>query len=200
VVSVLLVGAIVQYDAWLKRTFIGPVGMGLCRFLNVLFGLTVVSGAIPLWGLVMALAVGVYIAGVTWFARREARASKQMELMAALLVMLTGLALALFLPVVGTQLARTLDAEGGPIFQWGTLGHVLFPYLLVAYGFWIGIPAAAAIRNPMPKHVQRAVKRSILGLIIFDAILATALAGTAGLLILLLLPPAVHLGRTVYST
>ena len=36
-----LAGAILLYDRWLKRTALGPVGMGMCRFLNVLLGLSV---------------------------------------------------------------------------------------------------------------------------------------------------------------
>jgi len=200
VVAILLVAAILLYDAWLKRTFLGPVSMGLCRFLNVLLGLTVAVDGIPAWGFVLALVVGVYIVGVTWFARREARISKQLELAAATLVMLTALPLSLFLPVLGKQLARGDGPTGTKEFLLGELGHVVFPYLLVAFGFWIGIPAAAAVRNPAPKQVQAAVKRAVLGLIVLDAVLATALAGTPGLLLVLLLPPALVLGKWVYST
>ena len=49
-------------------------------------------------------------------------------------------------------------------------------------------------------RVQAAVKRAIMGLIVLDAVLATALAGTVGLVILLLLVPALYLGRWIYST
>jgi 4-hydroxybenzoate polyprenyltransferase len=192
VVAVLLVLAILLYDAWLKRTFLGPVSMGSCRFLNVLLGLTVAAGGIPSWGFVLALVVGVYIVGVTWFARKEARLSRQLELAAAALVMLTALPLALFLPALGRQLAR------GETF--GQIGHLLFPYMLVAFGFWVGIPAAAAIHNPAPKYVQAGVKRAIIGLVVLDAVLATSLAGTVGLLVLVLLLPAMWLGKWVYST
>jgi len=76
----------------------------------------------------------------------------------------------------------------------------LFPYLLVAFGFWIGIAIANAIRHPTPKPVQTAVKRCILGLVLLDAILATAFVGLPGLLIGFLLLPANWLGKWVYST
>ena len=95
VLAVLLVVAILLYDGWLKHTASGPVGMGLCRFLNVLLGLSVAGGELPDWGFHMAAAVGVYIVGVTWFARTEARTSKQSSLMAAAGVMLAGLLTAL---------------------------------------------------------------------------------------------------------
>jgi 4-hydroxybenzoate polyprenyltransferase len=200
VVAFLLVGAVMLYDAWLKQTFLGPVGMGLCRFLNVLLGLTVAPDGIPPWGFVLALVVGIYIVGVTWFARREAGASSKLELVAAALVMLTALPLALFLPVLGDTVVRGDAPIAWRDFLMGEFGIVMFPYLLVAFGMGIGIPIAAAIRNPSPKYVQRAIKRAVLGLVILDAVLATAMAGTIGLILLVLLPPALLLGRWVYST
>src|SRR5205807_10342512 len=72
-----LVVTILLYDGWLKRTWAGPVVMGLCRTLNVLLGLSVAPGWVGAWGLYLALVVGVYIAGVTWFARTEARTSNR---------------------------------------------------------------------------------------------------------------------------
>ena len=62
------------------------------------------------------------------------------------------------------------------------------------------MPIIAAIRKPTPKMVQSAVKRSIFGLVLLDAILATAFVGWPGLLIVLLLIPAIWLGKWVYST
>jgi 4-hydroxybenzoate polyprenyltransferase len=185
-ITTLLVAAILVYDRWLKRTSIGPLGMGLCRFLNVLLGLSLsahdeMPDTIRFY---LALTIGVYITGVTWFARTEARTSKVQDLRGAALVMLLALLLALAVP---TWLPP------------GTASP-LFPYLLVAFGFYLGFPVAAAIDKPTPERVQKAVKRAILGLIALDAILATAFVGSWGLLILLLLPPALVLGKWVYST
>jgi 4-hydroxybenzoate polyprenyltransferase len=185
-IATLLVVAILAYDRWLKRTWIGPLGMGLCRFLNVLLGLSL-SAYDEMPDTVrfhLALTVGVYITGVTWFARTEARTSKVQDLRGAALVMLLALLLALAVP---TWLPP------------GTASP-LFPYLLVAFGFYLGSPITAAIEKPTPERVQKAVKRAILGLIALDAILATVFVGTWGLLILLLLPPALVLGKWVYST
>src|SRR5437763_11699912 len=76
----------------------------------------------------------------------------------------------------------------------------LFPYLLVGLGFLVGIPVCQAIALPTPPRVQAAVKRSLMGLVVLDAVLATAFAGALGLLILVLLLPALYLGRWLYST
>jgi 4-hydroxybenzoate polyprenyltransferase len=179
VIAVLLVGAIFAYDGWLKRTWMGPVGMGTCRFLNVLLGLTVTGGPIERWGWLLALVVGLYIVGVTWFARTEARLSSQAALGGAAGVMLAALFLALPLPA---------------LFPAGSASP-LFPYLLVALGFLVGIPVGKAVAGPSPPHVQAAVKRALMGLVVLDAVLATAVAGTLGLVILVLLVPILFLGR-----
>ena len=84
---------IVLYNAWLKRTLLGPVAMGGCRALNVLLGMSVLGEPwrSEHWG--VAAGVGVYIAGVTWFARDDARRSDRRQLAAAALVMLAGVGL-----------------------------------------------------------------------------------------------------------
>jgi 4-hydroxybenzoate polyprenyltransferase len=188
VVGIVLACAVLLYDAWLKRTPLGPVAMAACRFLNVLLGLTVIPDDAlntPL-RLHIAGVVGVYIVGVTWFARTEAAVSSRRHLLAASGVVAVSLVLAL------TLRARLPDPAGPAGF--------LFPYLLVAFGFAVGVPLARACRNPGPKPVQAAVKRCVLGLVGLDAVLATAFVGAPGLLVLLLLPPALAIGKWVYST
>jgi 4-hydroxybenzoate polyprenyltransferase len=184
--AVTLVGAVLLYDGWLKRTWAGPVGMGACRSLNVLMGVSAAGGLGWPWGPHLALVVGLYIAGVTWFARTEARASSRAALRGAAAVMLA--ALLLTLPAAAARPPGTVSP--------------LFVYLLVALGFAVGLPAARALAAPTPARVQAAVKRALLGLILLDAVLATAFAREAGLLLLLLLLPALYLNRRrwLYAT
>lgn len=186
VLSVGLVAAILLYDGWLKRTWAGPLGMGTCRFLNVLLGLTLLPA--EMWGwpmrLHLALVVGLYIVGVTWFARTEAATSDPRTLTSAAIVMASALLLALAVP------AWFPPGQSSP----------LFPYLLVGLALLVGVPALRAIQRPTPSLVQTAVKRSIIALVVLDAVLATAFAGAAGLVILVLLLPVLYLGRWIYST
>jgi 4-hydroxybenzoate polyprenyltransferase len=179
VIALLLVAAIFGYNAWFKRMWLGPVGMGTCRLLNVLMGLTVTGHPLERWGYLLALVVGVYIVGVTWFARTEARLSNQAALAGA----------------AGTMLAALLLAVPVPALFPADSASPLFPYLLVALGFLVGIPVSKAIAGPTPSHVQRAVRRSLMGLVVLDAVLATAVAGTVGLVILVLLVPILLLRR-----
>jgi 4-hydroxybenzoate polyprenyltransferase len=186
IVGLALAGAILAYDARIKRTSAGPLGMALCRFLNVLLGLSLADpAALPLaTRLHLALTIGVYIVGVTWFARTEEKRSDPRVLTRAALVMLAAALLAL---AVATRVPQGTSSP-------------LFPYLLVVAGFWIGTPVLAAVRKPTPDRVQAGVRRSIFGLVVLDALLASVFVGTWGLLLVLLLPPALLLGKWVYST
>ena len=186
VLATALVAAILFYDVWLKHTPIGPVTMGTCRFLNVLLATSLADASVlPSYQKVhLALVVGIYIIGVTWFARGEAGQSLSANLRGVAAVMLAALILALAVP------ARLVEGSV----------TVAYPYLLVAFGFLIGIPIAKAIARPEAQMVQAAVKRCILGLVVLDAILATVYVGLPGLAIILLLPPAMLLGKRVYST
>lgn len=184
--AVAIVVAVLMYDGGLKRTGFGPVAMASCRFLNVLLGLSIVPENALDTGTRIHLAgvVCFYIVGVTWFARTEEGQSNRRQLMAAACVIALSLVLAL---VLRAKLPTSS-------------GTVLFPYLLVAFGFFVGRPVARAIASPGPRVVQAAVKRCVLGLVALDAVLATAFIGLPGLLILLLLLPAFALGKWVYST
>jgi 4-hydroxybenzoate polyprenyltransferase len=186
ILALLLVATIFLYDWWLKHGPLGPVAMGMCRFLNVLLGLSL-AGLIPTpWGLHLAAVLGLYVAGLTWLGRTEARVSNQAALQGAAGILLASLLLALPLPV------QTPARQASP----------LFPYLLVALGFLIGLPVSQAINSPTPTHVQAAVRRCLQSLIVLDAVLACAVAGTAGLLLLLLILPVLLLNRQrwLYAT
>jgi heme O synthase-like polyprenyltransferase len=184
--ALLIVASVFLYDGWAKRGPQGPLVMGLCRALNVLFGLAAAGAADWLFGWHLALVVGLYVAGVTLFARTEARTSNRLVLALAAAIILAALLLALPLPL------------------WRDAGTAspLFPYLLTAFGFALALPVVRAVEAPTPSNVQAAVTRCLLGLVVLDAILASAVAGSVGLLIVLLLLPAAYLKRRkwLYAT
>ena len=164
-----------------------PIGMAFCRFLNVLLGLSLAdSAAIPIvTRLHLAVTVGVYIVGVTWFARTEEKRERP----------------------EGPGPSGAGHACRGAVLALAVATRVppgtsspLFPYLLVAFGFWVGVPVLGRDPQADADRVQAAVKRSIFGLVVLDALLASVFVGTWGLLLMLLLPPALLLGKWVYST
>jgi 4-hydroxybenzoate polyprenyltransferase len=185
VIGVLLILAVILYDKWLKHIAVGPIAMGSCRFFNVLLGLSISTDWLTsMVGLHVAAVVGLYIVGVTWFARtEETQSSTKVLKYAAGVMLIAGLAV-LLIPV--------------QIPEWPVWQGV--PYALFFAGVFVGAGVLPAIANPSPKNVQNAVKRGIFGLVFLDAVLASVFIGPLGLLIALLLIPAVLIGKRVYST
>lgn len=186
-IAVVLVFAIFLYDGAFKATILGPVFMGLCRSLNILLGLSILGMMPPFWGWLMALIVGIYIAGVTWFARTEARMSSQPMLIGAATLIFVSLTLSLAIPAL---------LEMSPDYT----PSQLFPYILAGFGAYLGVAILRAIHHPDPLRIQPAVKRAIFGLVVLDALLASAFVGSVGLLLAILLIPGMILGRWLYST
>lgn len=184
--------AVFAYDRLIKRTPLGPLGMGLCRFLNVLLGMSLSPAAWTTWNYVVAGGIGVYIVGVTWFARTEARASNRISLLLATLVGAAGVLMLAFFPQVAVAEELAAPVREDPRrwnMLWGLLG------LLIAWRcVW-------AIIDPRPLLVQRAVRQCIFSLIMLDAVVTFAVAGfVPAVSIMLLLLPTMFLGQFIYST
>ncbi|HEY1785643.1 MAG TPA: UbiA family prenyltransferase, partial [Pirellulales bacterium] len=106
-VATLLAALILLYDSVLKPTTLAPLAMGGCRTLNVLLGMSAAATSLPqlepgtAWqnaAWLVAAGIGIYIAGVTWFARGEADTSQRGQLLAGTLVMLAGIGLVAWYP------------------------------------------------------------------------------------------------------
>ncbi len=197
-VGTVLAACVVLYDRFAKSTILGPFVMGSCRFFNVLLGMSIAVAATgdrsSFWGFTadqaaVALGIGVYIVGVTLFARSEAADSNRVLLVAALVVVLSGLALLALFPKLG--LGRPL-AIAQPAW---------WPAVIAILGLFIIRPAMRAVSNPEPRMVQAAIKHFIVSLITLDAAVTFAMAGLLpSLLVLALLAPMLALGKWVYST
>lgn len=192
-VAGVLTVAIFAYDGGLKKTPLGPVAMGSCRFLNVLLGAS--AGLEPaalfagpqLW---VALSLGVYIAGLTWFARNEAGISKRTELLPAMLVINLGL-----LGLLGLALNEQYGLGGrAPEMR------VTFAWAMVALVINRGL--FHAVSQPSPELVQRAVKTMIQWLIVLDAVMVYAASGnpTYAIAVAALIVPALLMARFVFVT
>ena len=158
-VSLLLVLAILGYDGLLKRTPLGPIAMGSCRFLNVLLGGSVQTDWTTMFLneplVYSALGLGLYIVGVTVFARTEARTSPRGQLALAQFIMNIGFAVLIWL-----------------ILTWPNQSpvHVALAMLGVV-AFTVNRRAIEALRNPSPATVQGSIKVMLLSLVIIDSTL-----------------------------
>lgn len=182
-----------SYDAVLKQTPAAPLGMGGCRSLNVLLGMSA-GGAWSLPHFVVACGIGIYICGVTWFARREAQISHRGHLTAATLTLLAGIAVLMLFPLVAL-------ADNAPLRPFDDSSAVRSLILLAVLGAIIARRCLIAIACPLPDRVQAAVKLCILSLVLLDATLCFVVQGPFwAVVIAFLLAPTILLGHWFYST
>lgn len=192
IVATMLAGAVLLYDIVLKDTLLGPVGMGACRFLNVLLGMSVLAGGeFAAVHYLIAGGIGVYIAGVTILARKEAERSNRAVLVFGTIVMLIGMGMLAMLVKFAPEIVRPqvlLRINSWYMF-WGFLGILTI---------W---RCMRAITRPDPVWVQTAVKTGIMSLIVLDAVVVFAVSDAiAAAIVLLLLAPSILLGKWMYST
>lgn len=164
VIASLLAVAVWSYDGPLKKTIIAPAVMGLCRSLNILLGASTAVAipdisAIPAIAVWYAIAIGVFVCGITLLARREADAEKvSVTLWPGSLVLIAGLVcVAMIVKFPGSE--RTVDAKFAQVFPW-----------LIAF---IGLPmvrrCVIALAVATPATVQTAVITCLRSLILLDA-------------------------------
>jgi 4-hydroxybenzoate polyprenyltransferase len=192
-VAVVLAGCVLLYDGWLKRFAIGPLGMGLCRFFNVLLGMSVASEVAAGWPLgygpmhlLPAAGIGIYIIGVTMFAKGEAGQSSVPILIGGMVTMALGIG------VLGWA---------GLLLHRRDLSVPMYWLLLAFLAVTVLRRCLLAVWTPDPQRVQAGVKIAIFALVLFDASVAlTAAPSYYALAIVALLAPMFLLGRWVYST
>jgi 4-hydroxybenzoate polyprenyltransferase len=171
IVTISLAACIVAYDAIMKKTILGPIAMGGCRTLNVLLGMSLAASAVDPnvvrpwspaeWAI--AAGIGIYIAGVTIFARTEARESSRWLLAAGVFVMLAGII---------TALRATSELEQATSGIMG-LRPSSWPIAAAVIALMLTLPIGLAITRPDAKSVQFAVRRALRTLIILDMAVAS---------------------------
>ena len=209
-----LAAAIVLYDCVLKFTFLAPLLMGACRALNILFAFAVgwsQVGAISLsemqgnpvfiqeWAMLpqtawaIAAAIGVYITGVTWFARFENPEETNSSWL--------NKSIALALIVGGVALLT-------PVF-WSIPDPLRFSvfslqpqrwYLLVSVlALMIGTRALQALLIGSRAAIGAVVGYALLTLIVLDGVTISLILGPyAAVAILALLAPAIICKQFTY--
>lgn len=197
-VALCLAACVVAYDAVLKKTLLGPFAMGACRFFNVLLGMSLAAAggeSVLLFEptyLMVAGGIGVYIVGVTWFARTEAKAaSGRGLLLVGVILMAIGIMMLAFFPRYATL----------PDLQFRVEPTMVWPLALFLMTVSILRRCLSAISDPTPRQVQAAVKQCIFSLIVLDAAVVLLVAHWAlAIAVLALLIPTFVLGKWVYST
>lgn len=197
-VAGVLTASVFFYDGLLKSTVVGPLVMGSCRFLNVMLGASAATSdatgepsLAAVWALPqlhVAAALGVYITGVTWFARHEAGTSSKVQLAAAMGTV--NLGLALLVAFITNWRPAAPEVQTRAVLAMGLIALVVNRRLFTA------------LVDPVPAKVQSAVRTMLLSIIMLDATLVFFAKedATYAIAVALLLIPATLLGRLLAIT
>lgn len=184
-----IVVAVFLYDGVLKQTILGPPAMGACRTLNIMLGASAVEGGVsnPVV-LIIALGMGGYVMGVTWFARCEAGSGATWPMKLGWLI--------INVAIIG--LIGFLFADGtAPVVSPNQIAFLLGVVLLV-----LNRQMIAAIQNAGPERIQMTVRTMLLTIITLDAGLLLGLTANVPMVLLTMVlhVPARLVGRWVYMT
>jgi 4-hydroxybenzoate polyprenyltransferase len=195
-VSLALAVLIVLYDGVLKKIPLGPLAMGGCRFLNVLLGMSAAASPWLPVNYIVAGGIGLYIVGVTWFARSEAEPeSRRIHLVLAMFVMYAGMALLAYFP---EWLSQDQDIEP---HQKHLIDAGSWDWCWALLAILTGWRCLRCVFQPYSEFVQEAIRQCLVSLIIFDAAVVLAVRGPQwGIAVVLLIVPMTILGRWSYST
>lgn len=191
-VGAALTAAVWLYDRHAKRTPFGPAVMGACRSLNWLLGMAAAGGPNAPHEWLVPVGMGIYVAGVTLYARDDAGRSRVPVLLGGAGLMIVGLAAAAGHAVL---LAGAGDGSiwlaGGRLASWLLLWAVLATSILMRAGL--------GIVEPTPARVGAAVGNSIGSIITLDAVLVLASCGEQWAIVVLMLLAPFLAGRRLVS-
>ncbi|MCW3107043.1 MAG: UbiA prenyltransferase, partial [Segetibacter sp.] len=173
----LVAASALVYDKWGKHhSFLGPVNMGLCRGLNLLLGISIVTLALQnTWFL--AFVPIIYIASITMISRGEVHGGSKSTLYTA----------AFLYVIVLVSILYFSFAKGNLLFA------LVF---LLPFAWMIFEPLFTAIKEPVGKNIGKAVKAGVIALILMNAAWAAAFGAVyVALIIVILLPVSIKLGR-----
>jgi UbiA prenyltransferase family len=182
--SLALTLAIIAYDYRLKHGLLGPFAMGATRFLNIIFGASLVLAYVSnhSYAVVGAAAASLflYIIAITILSKKEAGNEKPNSTLAFLMVF----------GVISVVAALGLLLQ----LQWTFLLNLsIFATVMI-------ITFKQHLMKALPS-VQKAVRNMVISIIILDSVFVTGTAGLPyGLATLLLIIPAVVLAKKLYVT
>ncbi len=203
-IGLCLAAFIAIYNFRAKRSVFGPLFMGGCRFLNILLvtSMHVQGNHLIAWfekdQLLVAAAIGTYVAGITWFGRSEHGQSRRGQLIVGAIVMAAGVSLLFWLPFTDFFDGLASDRDAVPIRnKWvfcGLLAMMLFPVFR---------RVAMALGTCESRDIKSAVIISLLTIIMLDASICYLVSPETpayALVVATLLVPAWLMGRWISAT
>ena len=156
--------------------FFGPLNMGVCRGLNLLLGMSILTQTLPQWYF-LAIVPIVYIFSITMISRGEVHGGGRRNLYIAAI---------LYGVVTGFIL----------YFSYRNNKLLLSVIILLPFLWMIFKPLIKAIQNPVGKNIGGAVKAGVISLILMDAAWAATFSTIyTALIIACLLPLSIWLAK-----
>lgn len=147
-IAIAIVFMCLLYNAFAKKHFIaGPIVMGMCRGLNLLLGMAVLSGGLLHWTL--ALVPIVYIASVTNISRGEVYGDNKKAMLVSVFLYALVVSVLIYFVIKST--------------------HIVALPFIASFVFMIGKPLRAALKSLAPPDIRKAVKSGVLALILLNA-------------------------------
>lgn len=176
-IALIIAAAALVYNKFSKHhSFLGPLNMGLCRGLNLLLGLSILSYSLNQWYLLGVIPL-IYIFSITMISQGEVHGGNKTNLYMGGFLYLAVISLILFISFMQKTWLITL------IF-------------IVPFAFMIFKPLFKAIEEPVGKNIGKAVKAGVISLILMDAAWAAAFGSIyAAVLIAFLLPLSMWLSK-----
>ena len=156
--------------------FAGPLNMGICRGLNLLLGISIITASLTQWYFLAVVPI-VYIFSITMISRGEVHGGSKQNLYIAALLYSIVTACILFFSYRNNKLLLSVI--------------ILIPFLWMIFN-----PLLRAIQNPIGKNIGMAVKAGVISLILMDAAWAVTFSTIyAALVIASLLPLSIWLAK-----
>jgi 4-hydroxybenzoate polyprenyltransferase len=156
--------------------FWGPLNMGCCRGLNLLLGVSIITGALLQWYF-LAIVPIIYIFSITMISRGEVHGGSRMNLYIAAILYCIVTSFLLCFSYINNKLLLS--------------AIILIPFLWMIFR-----PLFRAIQNPIGKNIGGAVKAGVISLILMDAAWAATFSTIyTALIIACLLPLSILLAK-----
>jgi 4-hydroxybenzoate polyprenyltransferase len=187
-VALLLIVAIVIYDFHHKGVPWAPLAMGTCRLL--LYPLAAFATGPNVFGsfifgvMAAAIAMGLYVAGITYLARGESRPQKPTRW--ALILLVLPIAFAFGVHAALTDPLRPISA----------MSCVLFSALFLYWMAWMLVP----FWRKTNLSLGRVVSGLLAGIVLVDMLLLTNMVGPLGIVLAPLFGLALLLQRVIPAT
>jgi 4-hydroxybenzoate polyprenyltransferase len=175
-ISLVLTMAILTYDAYFKQHgFLGPLNMGICRGLNLLLGMSLLTVLSNWW---ISLVPVIYIFAITLISRGEVHGNNKRHIVWA--GILYAIVITLITLVIGLKTNNIL---------------ITIPFLIL-FGFMIFIPLSKAHKYNSPGRIKKAVISGVLALVVMNACWVAGFSNFyLALAVLLLLPLSIALSK-----